>query len=110
MLLNGTPFAFVIDLAALASRREYLKLDKWLTDKIREHGVSLQIDESRVVLKYNDKDCWGSCLSWCFTILLCVLSGTFYPGMCDIPEEALPIHYGGSGTRQGPAQKRPAAP
>lgn len=41
MLLNGTPFAFVIDLAALASRREYLKLDKWLTDKIREHGVSL---------------------------------------------------------------------
>lgn len=41
MLLNGTPFAFVIDLAALASRREYLKLDKWLTDKIREHGVCL---------------------------------------------------------------------
>ncbi|TRY54534.1 hypothetical protein DNTS_033400 [Danionella cerebrum] len=38
MLLNGTPFAFVIDLAALASRREYLKLDKWLNDKIREHG------------------------------------------------------------------------
>lgn len=38
MLLNGTPFAFVIDLAALASRREYLKLDKWLSDKIREHG------------------------------------------------------------------------
>lgn len=43
MLLNGTPFAFVIDLAALASRREYLKLDKWLTDKIREHGVCTQI-------------------------------------------------------------------
>ncbi|XP_031420064.1 CCR4-NOT transcription complex subunit 1 isoform X4 [Clupea harengus] len=42
MLLNGTPFAFVIDLAALASRREYLKLDKWLTDKIREHGVGWQ--------------------------------------------------------------------
>lgn len=42
MLLNATPFAFVIDLAALASRREYLKLDKWLTDKIREHGVSLK--------------------------------------------------------------------
>lgn len=42
MLLNGTPFAFVIDLAALASRREYLKLDKWLTDKIREHGVRYQ--------------------------------------------------------------------
>ncbi|XP_064641680.1 CCR4-NOT transcription complex subunit 1-like isoform X3 [Lineus longissimus] len=38
MLLNATPFAFVIDLACLASRREYLKLDKWLGDKIREHG------------------------------------------------------------------------
>ncbi|XP_052816540.1 CCR4-NOT transcription complex subunit 1-like isoform X2 [Mya arenaria] len=37
MLLNATPFAFVIDLACLASRREYLKLDKWLSDKIREH-------------------------------------------------------------------------
>lgn len=43
MLLNGTPFAFVIDLAALASRREYLKLDKWLTDKIREHGVCIHV-------------------------------------------------------------------
>jgi len=39
MLLNSMPFAFVIDLAALASRREYLKLDKWLTDKLREHQV-----------------------------------------------------------------------
>lgn len=44
MLLNGTPFAFVIDLAALASRREYLKLDKWLTDKIREHGVCIHMN------------------------------------------------------------------
>ena len=40
MLLNSTPFSFVIDLAALASRREYLKLDKWLNDKYREHKVS----------------------------------------------------------------------
>ncbi|XP_077294792.1 CCR4-NOT transcription complex subunit 1 isoform X2 [Arctopsyche grandis] len=37
-LLNTNSFVFVIDLACLASRREYLKLDKWLTDKIREHG------------------------------------------------------------------------
>lgn len=37
ILLNGSTFAFVIDLAALASRREYLKLDKWLNDKLREH-------------------------------------------------------------------------
>lgn len=55
MLLNGTPFAFVIDLAALASRREYLKLDKWLTDKIREHGVSLQTDLREVNLKKSIK-------------------------------------------------------
>ena len=40
MLLNSTPFSFVIDLAALASRREYLKLDKWLNDKYREHQAS----------------------------------------------------------------------
>ncbi|XP_072169675.1 CCR4-NOT transcription complex subunit 1-like [Diadema setosum] len=40
LLLNATPFLFVIDLACLASRREYLKLDKWMTDKIREHGES----------------------------------------------------------------------
>uniref|UniRef100_H2YFJ6 CCR4-NOT transcription complex subunit 1 n=1 Tax=Ciona savignyi TaxID=51511 RepID=H2YFJ6_CIOSA len=37
MLLSHKPFTFVIDLATLASRREYLKLDKWLSDKIREH-------------------------------------------------------------------------
>lgn len=37
-LLNAQSFPFVIDLACLASRREYLKLDKWLTDKIRDHG------------------------------------------------------------------------
>lgn len=39
-LLNVRSFQFVIDLACLASRREYLKLDKWLNDKIREHGES----------------------------------------------------------------------
>ena len=43
MLLNSPPFSFVIDLAALASRREYLKLDKWLTDKLREHQVRVFI-------------------------------------------------------------------
>ena len=42
-LLNATPFLFVIDLACLASRREYLKLDKWMTDKIREHGVRVSL-------------------------------------------------------------------
>jgi CCR4-NOT transcription complex subunit 1 len=38
LMLSGQPFTFVIDLAVLASRREYLNLEKWLTDKIREHG------------------------------------------------------------------------
>lgn len=41
MLLSGNSFPLVIDLACLASRREYLKLDKWLTDKIYEHKVFL---------------------------------------------------------------------
>ncbi|CAG2117291.1 unnamed protein product, partial [Medioppia subpectinata] len=38
ILLNGTCYPFVIDLACLASRREYLKLDKWLKDKIECNG------------------------------------------------------------------------
>lgn len=38
LLLNAQSFPFVIDLACLASRRGYLKLDKWLTDKSSEHG------------------------------------------------------------------------
>ena len=49
MLLNGSPFMFVIDLAALASRREYLKLDKWLKDKLKEHQV-------RVVSTADDRE------------------------------------------------------
>lgn len=43
-LLNANSFIFVIDLACLASRREYLKLDKWLTDKIREHGETFIVN------------------------------------------------------------------
>ena len=30
-------------------------------------------------------------------------SGAFYSGMCDVPEEALPLHHGRSGSRQGTA-------
>ena len=45
MLLNGSPFLFVIDLAALASRREYLKLDKWLKDKLKEHQVTQKLSD-----------------------------------------------------------------
>jgi len=39
LLLNGSCYPFVIDLACLASRREYLKLDKWLMDKIQCNGA-----------------------------------------------------------------------
>lgn len=38
-ILVARPFSFVIDLAALASHREYLYLDKWLQDRINEHGA-----------------------------------------------------------------------
>ncbi|KAF7728004.1 hypothetical protein EC973_006769 [Apophysomyces ossiformis] len=37
-MLDVQPFFFAIDLAALASRREYLNLEKWLQDKIAENG------------------------------------------------------------------------
>lgn len=35
--LDSTPFSFSLDLAALASRREYLNMEKWLHDKIVAH-------------------------------------------------------------------------
>ncbi|VDP38629.1 unnamed protein product [Soboliphyme baturini] len=35
---------FSIDLACLASRRDYLKLDKWMNDKIVENGVGFGFD------------------------------------------------------------------
>jgi CCR4-NOT transcription complex subunit 1 len=37
-LLDVRPFTFALDVAALASRREYLNLDKWLQDNITTHG------------------------------------------------------------------------
>ena len=33
------PFTFALDVAALASRREYLNLDKWLADNVSTHGA-----------------------------------------------------------------------
>ncbi|KAF5324741.1 hypothetical protein D9611_004517 [Ephemerocybe angulata] len=38
-LLEVQPFTFALDVAALASRREYLNLDKWLADKVTAHGA-----------------------------------------------------------------------
>ncbi|KAJ7684728.1 Not1-domain-containing protein [Mycena polygramma] len=37
-LLEVRPFVFALDVAALASRREYLNLDKWLADNVAQHG------------------------------------------------------------------------
>jgi len=36
LMLNAQPHQFVIDLAVLSSRREYLNLEKWLQDKIMD--------------------------------------------------------------------------
>ncbi|KAF8431772.1 Not1-domain-containing protein [Boletus edulis BED1] len=38
-LLDSRPFTFALDVAALASRREYLNLDKWLADNVTVHGA-----------------------------------------------------------------------
>ncbi|KAF9070373.1 Not1-domain-containing protein [Rhodocollybia butyracea] len=37
-LLEVRPFGFALDVAALASRREYLNLDKWLIDNVNNHS------------------------------------------------------------------------
>ncbi|KAH9529601.1 CCR4-NOT transcription complex subunit 1 [Dermatophagoides farinae] len=37
-LLNDSSYLFIIDLASVASRREYLKLDKWINDKLKTIG------------------------------------------------------------------------
>ena len=44
------PFIFALDVAALASRREYLNLDKWLADKINDHGTEFL----RAVMEFLD--------------------------------------------------------
>ncbi|KAG8856743.1 hypothetical protein FRB96_006246 [Tulasnella sp. 330] len=38
-LLEMRPFTFALDVAALASRREYLNLDKWLADNVNTHRL-----------------------------------------------------------------------
>jgi len=37
-VLKLSPFAFMLDLAALAARREYLNLEKWLGETVQERG------------------------------------------------------------------------
>lgn len=38
-MLEVRPFTFALDVAALASRREYLNLDKWLADNVASYGT-----------------------------------------------------------------------
>ena len=38
-MLSVNQFPFVIDLACWAAKREFLKLDKWISDKAKEHQV-----------------------------------------------------------------------
>lgn len=38
-LLDAKPFNFTIDVAALASRRQHLNLEKWISDAIRDRGL-----------------------------------------------------------------------
>ncbi|KZT44176.1 Not1-domain-containing protein [Sistotremastrum suecicum HHB10207 ss-3] len=49
-LLAVRPFTFALDVAALASRREYLNLDKWLADNIADHGAEFL----RAVIEFLD--------------------------------------------------------
>ena len=39
VMLKGSQFPFVIDLACWASKRKFLKLDIWVVEKIKEYQV-----------------------------------------------------------------------
>ena len=39
-LLHSQPSTFALDVAALASRPEYLNLDRWLADNFTVHGAA----------------------------------------------------------------------
>ncbi|CAK5076971.1 unnamed protein product [Meloidogyne enterolobii] len=43
-LLSINQFPFVIDMAILAARRDFLKLDKFIEDKLTEHGEKERIE------------------------------------------------------------------
>lgn len=51
LVLESTPVYFSVELAALAARREYLNLEKWLNDRIMLHGLPLV----QTVLTYLDQ-------------------------------------------------------
>ncbi len=45
-MLDVKQFPFVLDLACMASRREFLKLDKWVAEKIKELQVCVHTSTS----------------------------------------------------------------
>ena len=53
-MLNVNQFPFVIDLACWASRREFLKLDKWVSDKLKEHQVSWKRRREGILLRVSN--------------------------------------------------------
>ena len=61
ILLNSKAVPFVIDLAVMASRREYLNLDKWL----------------QTALKERDARFYGDCVEF-LRVYLLSLSAIFY--------------------------------
>ncbi len=41
LVLNAYSFPFTLELACWASKRDYLKLDKWIMDKLRDSKVKI---------------------------------------------------------------------
>ena len=59
--MEAKPYSFSIDLAALASRREYLNLEKWLQDHIHEENTlfvraCLDFLNEKVVMQLSQPD------------------------------------------------------
>ena len=51
IVLNVNHFPFVIEVACWAAKREFLKLEKWINDKIKEHHV-----REKVILAVNSME------------------------------------------------------
>lgn len=79
VLLNANSFLFVIDLACLASRREYLKLEKWLADKIHDHGEPFV----SACIKFLQRRCPG--------IMGGVMKDDNIPKSAQLPHETLAV-------------------
>ena len=54
-MVNTDQFPFVIELAAFAAKRDFLNLDKWITDKMKAHQVRITRD---LPVRINVKAWW----------------------------------------------------